>query len=792
MAGERSSKRQRDVLDRLGVPRAGPADDPEAAGAAIARRLLDLARALLVPLVAYLGLISGQTSAGFWSFMAAGVVWQALGLLVHRRLGRRLAIGAMVPVDLALTAALLATSGGSDSPLRLLLLIGPVAAGYLLPPATVAAIGGGIASCYVLVALPDLLDGAEASGERLALIGLELAYATAAGVAFALGRRTLERSAAQMDAARRRQLTAGLTAEDRERRRVSHDLHGEALQILLAAAQDLEEADGEALGRARAGIRSGVAALRDTVRDLHPAAVRHAGLAAAVRTSLEHRVREVLAVRVAPDAEGVREALVLSVVRDVGDAIAGTDPAAAVAANVAWQGERLAVLLRARAPGPDVARLRGALVAVADGVEADGGSFGVRLGAGGEPVVAALLRPSAQHGPRPADDDDAVRRRSLGLFNALRLLLVPLTVAVGVVCGDPGPAFVVLVGVLGAYYVAITVIGASSRWRRVPGRWGSAFTLALFAGAVAAQGGLTTDLPAVALSFPFLFVLAFTPRQAAQLDLVLVLVLAAAAAPEVLGGEAGALRATGVFAAAFAWAVVVSTLVGAGRQRIRRDMSASETARRHILERSLAAADAERRRLSEMLHDGALQELMIAGQDLDAALEDEGDEEGLAFARVALDSALDQLRDAVAELHPPALEHGGLQPALSAVLDRACQRGRLAGEVHVEVGADGLRDEMVVSLVRELVANVSKHARAAHVVVRVARAGDWLDLEVADDGVGTTAQRLAVAVGQGHIGLAAARERLEADGGLLRVDSAPGSGTLVRARLRAAPADAVA
>ena len=764
-------------------------DDPHDATALVAQKLFVVVRWLLTPVLLVGGLVAEELHPAFWVLLGLRITWQAVGLTATftshwRRYPRRLT----PVVDLAVLAGLLLTSGGSDSPLRVVLIGLPVVVGYLVGPAAVAAIGATTAATVVVTAAPHITAAQPGAGARLACVLAGVLFSTVAGVAFALGRSELTRRAAEIDAARRRLLHAGLSAEDRERRQVSHDLHGEALQVLLAAAQDLDEEGPDAVRRARAGIRSGVALLRETVRDLHPTALRHAGLEASLRAALGHRLRGLLTVRVEPDADGAREALLLSVVRELGDGLARSGSGYAVAARVSREPDAVLLAVSAGSRAGDAERLRAALAGCAEHVEADGGSLETGVGLDGRATVTIRLGLEAETGhveAEPTDADDVKRRAAL-LFSALLVLMVPFAVLIAEVGGDPGPLFGVLIGLTASYCVAAVAVTLSPWWRHVPSRAGSAATMIAFAVAIAAQGGVTTELASLVLVFPFLLVLMFSPTDAAAINATLGLALTAAFAPELLTGEPGAHEAAAVLAVAYVWAVASSTLLGAGRQRMRRRLASLEHARRRLLHASLAVADEERRRLSERLHDGALQELMIAGQEVDQALD--GDDEALAAGRVALATGLAQLRDTVADLHPPALEHGGLRPALTAVLDRARRRAGFTATADVAPGADGVRDEFVLALVRELVTNVSKHAQAQRVTVRVTRTDDQLELEVTDDGVGTSPARLAAAVADGHIGLAAARERVEADGGRLRVATAPGAGTRVLVTLPATPA----
>jgi two-component system NarL family sensor kinase len=75
-----------------------------------------------------------------------------------------------------------------------------------------------------------------------------------------------------------------------------------------------------------------------------------------------------------------------------------------------------------------------------------------------------------------------------------------------------------------------------------------------------------------------------------------------------------------------------------------------------------------------------------------------------------------------------------------------------------------VRDELVLSLVRELLVNAAKHSQADRVDVTVQRSGSDLVLEVADDGVGIPEGRLGTALREGHIGLASSRQRRRAAG----------------------------
>jgi signal transduction histidine kinase len=85
----------------------------------------------------------------------------------------------------------------------------------------------------------------------------------------------------------------------------------------------------------------------------------------------------------------------------------------------------------------------------------------------------------------------------------------------------------------------------------------------------------------------------------------------------------------------------------------------------------------------------------------------------------------------------------------------------------------------VIATVRELVSNAAHHAEAANVTVTIDAGPGELRLTVADDGIGLPQGRPERALEEGHIGLAAATERVRAVGGEIEVESGPGDGTTV-------------
>jgi PAS domain S-box-containing protein len=200
--------------------------------------------------------------------------------------------------------------------------------------------------------------------------------------------------------------------------------------------------------------------------------------------------------------------------------------------------------------------------------------------------------------------------------------------------------------------------------------------------------------------------------------------------------------------------------------------------RQRIVAEAMDAEDRARERISQQLHDELLQSLFVIRQDLAQAAN--GRPDLLARARDGVGQAIRDLRASVFDLHPVVLAQGGLRSAIGAVAEHHAGVGGFEATVDVAGGVDGEFDRLCLSLVRELLANVVRHAGAQHAEVRLSRSPTELVLEVADDGRGVDRAAAREAVARGHIGLASAAQRVEAVGGRLELHDRPGGGTVVR------------
>jgi signal transduction histidine kinase len=187
----------------------------------------------------------------------------------------------------------------------------------------------------------------------------------------------------------------------------------------------------------------------------------------------------------------------------------------------------------------------------------------------------------------------------------------------------------------------------------------------------------------------------------------------------------------------------------------------------------------ERRRLERDLHDGAQQRLVALSLQLGLAerkLRDDPAVSGrlLSAARDELATALAELRELARGIHPAILTDRGLGPAVEALAERAPLPVDIAVMPPERLPAPV--EAAAYFVVAESLTNVARYACAEHATVSVAQDDGFAVVEVRDDGVGGADP----AAGTGLRGLA---DRLAALDGRLEVDSPPGQGTIVRAKV---------
>jgi signal transduction histidine kinase len=216
---------------------------------------------------------------------------------------------------------------------------------------------------------------------------------------------------------------------------------------------------------------------------------------------------------------------------------------------------------------------------------------------------------------------------------------------------------------------------------------------------------------------------------------------------------------------------------------------AIENARLYEEVRGKAALE-ERQRLARELHDSVSQALF--GITLNAASADElfevAPQRSRELVRDVLklaDAGLTELRALIFELRPESLEREGLVGALDRQV--AAVRARHGLDVSMKLGDEPdlsqPAKEALYRVAQEALQNAVKHARAQTISLVLESGGSQAVLMVTDDGRGFDPLQDF----PGHLGLQSMRERATNVGGSVDIDSAPGEGTRLRARVPLVP-----
>jgi signal transduction histidine kinase len=218
-----------------------------------------------------------------------------------------------------------------------------------------------------------------------------------------------------------------------------------------------------------------------------------------------------------------------------------------------------------------------------------------------------------------------------------------------------------------------------------------------------------------------------------------------------------------------------------------RDVSL-QVERQQLLEgfaaQTLAAREAERRRIARDLHDGPVQSLVYLWRSLDQLeVEDEAAQETIAAAQTTAEQVSAELRRVSRDLRPSVLDDLGLTAALKAETAAFEHRSGIRARYTERGNPNELTDELQLAVLRvyqEALHNVERHAGASGVSVSITVAPTGMELVVADNGRGLRhVLRPSDLVAAGKLGLVGMQERARLVGGTCEFSGSP-SGTTVR------------
>jgi signal transduction histidine kinase len=219
--------------------------------------------------------------------------------------------------------------------------------------------------------------------------------------------------------------------------------------------------------------------------------------------------------------------------------------------------------------------------------------------------------------------------------------------------------------------------------------------------------------------------------------------------------------------------------------RLLRRLGDAQRQRERLLERTVEASDAERRRIAATLHDGPVQDLVASAfvaAGSAAKAESSGqpriadDLRGLA---ASVRGNIRTLRSLLVDIYPPSLASAGLATALADLAQSGASRGL---EVHVDaqeaddLGLEQDEERLVYRVAQECLRNSVTHAAPCTATIRLGREDDSVVLDVLDDGPGFDTDRLD-RPDEGHFGLRVLADLASDAGAELQVSSRPGAGT---------------
>jgi signal transduction histidine kinase len=188
--------------------------------------------------------------------------------------------------------------------------------------------------------------------------------------------------------------------------------------------------------------------------------------------------------------------------------------------------------------------------------------------------------------------------------------------------------------------------------------------------------------------------------------------------------------------------------------------------------RLVLAADAERRRIERELHDGAQQQLVALAVNLQHARRLVDDDPAAAAAlldEISLEvrEALESLRRLAQRIYPPQLETGGLRTALR------CAAAAAGVQTRIDVAETACRPEVAVTVYQCCAEALEQAADGTTATITVREEDALLVFEIVADGSDRD--------------LAPMRERVEALGGRLTIESEPAQGLRISGSLPLAP-----
>ncbi|MFT5134797.1 MAG: PAS domain S-box-containing protein [Gammaproteobacteria bacterium] len=243
--------------------------------------------------------------------------------------------------------------------------------------------------------------------------------------------------------------------------------------------------------------------------------------------------------------------------------------------------------------------------------------------------------------------------------------------------------------------------------------------------------------------------------------------------------------------------ISVGTLQDITKQKEAQDkLESYQNKLRLLMSEIVLVEEKERRRISIELHDNTIQNLGLSKFRLSVFKNTLGkDTPTIILDQVikTIDKAIKDIRNLIFELSPPILYELGFVPAIEWLAEKFYLERGLVCTVKDD-GENKLLDVttsvMLFQIIRELLLNIVKHAKADHAIITIYCVEKRIKIEVSDDGIGfdISSMEKSIVVPQGY-GLFSIRERLSTLGEKLVIESNRGSGTKISFAAPLTPTD---
>jgi len=212
---------------------------------------------------------------------------------------------------------------------------------------------------------------------------------------------------------------------------------------------------------------------------------------------------------------------------------------------------------------------------------------------------------------------------------------------------------------------------------------------------------------------------------------------------------------------------------------------------RRLSRQVLSAQEEERKKISRELHDVIAQTLTginvrLAALAKEAATNTKGIDRNIARTQRLVEKSVNIVHQFARELRPAVLDDLGLIPALHSFMKHFTTRTGVRTHLIAFAGVEHLeaaRRTVLFRVAQEALTNVARHAQATRVDVNIQELSDGICMKIKDDGKSFKVESVLHGRGSKRLGLLGMRERLEMVGGSFDIESAPGKGTTVTARI---------